>query len=278
MLIAIIRRAASVLPKAFLTNWVLLLAFLVTQAAWLFGALHYGTARSETLLLATAAPAIFVGAAWSGAQYRSLLAISHSDRILTDTLRLLCAGFLVWFLIALAAAILSVGFFLAAGILSVLAEVDASATAEEVYAALQANGTIYVAYALVGLMLLIALWLSVKLYMYGAATVDFGAISVLRGWDWTKGHFWTLGACVILFSAAPSVIAGFVGHAAITGLGGPSLFAVLGGENIAALERQPTIAVSLLAASLWAILSSLVVAIGHAGAASTFSLLKPNEP
>lgn len=152
--------------------------------------------------------AVYVTATgWSCAVYRMSIKPTPKGSFWGDFFRLTVANFLfalvmavVLFIAGLALIIISVVLVAASGY-----EPTAS-NADDVNAsidALRASGAIWVLYAMIGACVGGVVWMALRLFIYGAATVARGQILVFQTWPWTKRRLLVIAPLVLALIAIP---------------------------------------------------------------------------
>lgn len=146
---------------------------------------------------------------WLHAMYRSIGLGAGARLTLKSLLRLIWAHLLVGFVLAVAISILMLGIVLALQVMLIAAGMNTEnfpETTEAFMAFLVQTGVIWPAGALVAFMFAGFLYLTLRLWLVSAATVDHNAVRVFQTWPWTKGHALPLFFAVASFVIVPMIL------------------------------------------------------------------------
>lgn len=146
---------------------------------------------------------------WLRTLYRSVDLGPSEDRPPTTVLRLMWAHVLVAFILAMALTVLLLGTILALQVMLIAAgmnEENFPETTEAFLAFMMNTGVIWPAGALLAFLSAGFVYLSVRLWLFSAATIDHSAVRVFQTWPWTKGRALKLGVAVGAFVILPLIL------------------------------------------------------------------------
>ena len=137
---------------------------------------------------------IFVGCFWSADMYRRLLPEAGTGLALGDAARLFLASLAVYSVYFIIGFFLTLFFSIFSGVLIGSAGYDPSEEASSSEAvrqsieALSNSGGAAVLYILLFVAAAGLVWLGLRLFLFGAATVANKRLTIFRSWGWTSGH------------------------------------------------------------------------------------------
>ena len=253
-------------------------AFLYCLVAGLGGAVVQTQAGGVWAGLIALTAVLIAGASWSAAMYRRLM--PETDQSIASTARLLSvANALVYMLFGLLVFILMLALFLITLMLAVGSGYDMSAdqteSMETSLELLRTSGAIWIWYAIIAAIVSVLGWFAVRLLVFGAATVETGAVRVFQTWGWTKGRLVTLSLASTALIALPFmlVMAAQLPLAALVGEPmGWAPWAV--GLEVAEIEAAPFANVALF----WGVsaaIATVPIALGHGLAVQVYRVVKP---
>ena len=155
---------------------------------------------------------IFVGCFWSADMYRKLLPDSGVRTVFVDAGRLFLASLAVYGLYFIVGFLLTLFFSIFAGILIGTAGYDPSEDAgssEAVWESIQAlsnSGGAVLLYILLFVAAAGLVWLGLRLFLFGAATVGERRLTIFRSWSWTSGHVSRIALLWVVLQLAPWIV------------------------------------------------------------------------
>ena len=235
---------------------------------------------SFTLLwLCVSLMTVFVGCFWSADMYRKLLPGEGGQSLFVDTGRLFAANLAVYGLYFILGFLLTLFFSIFAGILIGTTGYDPSseaASSEAVWQSIEALNTSGGAVVLYVLLLAAALglvWLGLRLFLFGAATVGEGRMTIFRSWGWTRGHVLKIAALWALLQLLPWIVLWALATGLLHVAGAGTVFSVAtagSGEALSeAIIRPGPLAQATLNA-LATLLMAPVYWLGHGLAVSLY--------
>lgn len=155
---------------------------------------------------------VFVGCFWSADMYRKLLPGTGGPALFVDAGRLFLANLAVYGLYFIIGFLLTLFFTIFSGILIGAAGYDPSDAGdgtEAVWQSIEALSNSGGALVLYGLLMLAAaglVWLGLRLFLYGAATVGESRLTIFRSWPWTRGQVWRIGLVWLVLQLVPWIV------------------------------------------------------------------------
>ncbi|QYJ00028.1 hypothetical protein KUV46_11835 [Thalassovita mediterranea] len=166
---------------------------------------------------------IFVGSFWSATMYRKLLPEAGTSGVFGDASRLFLANLAVYGLYFILLFLITLFFSIFAGVLIDASGYDPSQSgqaADEVWRsidALSGSGAAIILYLLLLVSAGALIWLGLRLFLFGAATIAERHVTIFRSWPWTAKHVSKLALLWVGVQLLPwlvlSLIASVVLHA-----------------------------------------------------------------
>ena len=225
--------------------------------------------------------AIFTGCFWSATMYRRLLPEAGTRTVLADAIRLFLANLAVYGLFFIVIFLLTLFFSIFAGVLIDASGYDPSQNGqspEEVWASIEAlnqSGAASVLYILLVIATAGLVWLGLRLFLFGAATVAERNLTIFRSWPWTARHVARIALLWVSLQLVPWLVLGVVASW-ILHLGGmQTIFSFYAGAPAAPAGTGP-LGLSALVAAATLILAPFYW-LGHGLAAALYNRLAPNK-
>ena len=155
---------------------------------------------------------IFVGCFWSADMYRKLLPEAGNRSLFVDAGRLFLANLAVYGLYFILIFLLTLFFSILAGILIGTTGYDPSETptsSDAVWESMQAlsqSGGATLLYLLLFAALAGLVWLGLRLFVFGAATVAESRITIFRSWAWTSRHVSRIALLWVFLQLVPWIL------------------------------------------------------------------------
>ncbi|MEQ8556675.1 MAG: hypothetical protein RIB03_00020 [Henriciella sp.] len=210
---AIMREAFTHARRIALPTFPALLLFAVAMGMHAYFLTLAGEGANLFLLwFGTGLVTVFVGCFWSADMYRHLLPDAGRSSIFPDAARLFLANLAVYALYFILLFLLTLFFSLFAGVLIGTAGYDPSTvgdSAESVQQSIEAladSGGATVLYILLFIASLGLLWLGMRLFLFGVATVAEGRLAIFRTWPWTRGYVLRIGVLWLVLQALPWLV------------------------------------------------------------------------
>lgn len=223
---------------------------------------------------------LIAACAWGAMMYRRLL--DHPpEKIAGRTAKLFGATLLVYLLIGLVAFIVGLALAIVSGVLIAASGFDPSAgeaaDVEGSIAALRASGAIWIIYLLGTCCISLLIWFSLRLYLYGVATVARGRVLVFQTWGLTEGHVLSIGLLCIGAVLLPLLAAGFASELTARQMDVPSRWSLPNTAIAGAAElAQPAIREIAIHGLLAVLYHIPAILLGHSLAAALFRHLGDN--
>lgn len=224
---------------------------------------------------------IFAGCFWSATMYRRLLPEAGTRTVLADTSRLFAANLAVYGLFFILLFLLTLFFSIFAGVLIDAAGYDPSETGnstEAVWASMRALSDSGGAAVLYGLLFASAaglVWLGLRLFLFGVATVAERSLTIFRSWAWTSRHVAKIALLWLALQLFPWLVLSLVASGLLHLGGMTTVFTLYVGPQAGATQIGELQTVGLIG------LAVLVMApfywLGHALAVSLYRRLAPNR-
>lgn len=253
------------------------LAFLYCVVAGCVGAVLQMKAGGGWGALLALLAVLIAGSAWSAAMYRRLMPSMATGQM--QGIRVLSvANALVYMLFGLIGFILMLALFLITLMLAVGSGYDMSAdqteSVETSIELLRTSGAIWIWFAIIAAIVGILGWFAVRLLVFGAATMDVGAVRIFQTWGWTKGRLMTLGIASTVLIALPFLLVSAAQVPLASALGEPMGWAPWAvGFGVAEIEATPF----GNTAAFWGISAALCavpIALGHGLAVTIYNHVK----
>lgn len=233
----------------------------------------FGAPAEQGLWILVGLVTIFAGCFWSADMYRKALPEAGTRSLFGDAGRLFLASLAVYLLYFILLFLLTLFSSIFAGILIGAAGYDPSAggnspeTVRQSIEALSGSGGAVVLYLLLFAAAGGLVWLGLRLFLFGAATVAERRITIFRSWPWTSHHVARIALLWLSLQLVPWMIL-FLAISA--GAHGAGLFTAPGegapGAPTAALVTGA--AVLAMAPFYW---------LGHGLAVALYTRLAPNR-
>ena len=224
---------------------------------------------------------IFVGCFWSADMYRTILPEAGTRSVIADAIRLLLANVAVYGLYFILIFLLTLFFSIFAGVLIGSAGYDPSEAMDSTQAvwesmrALNTSGGAVVLYVLLFIAAAGLVWLGLRLFLFGVATVAERDLTIFRSWPWTSKHVSRLALLWIFLQLIPWLVLTMVASGVMYVAGYETIFSFYGGapEGLAGealVMRSGAMAVATLVTApfYW---------LGHGLAAALYHRLAPNR-
>ncbi|WP_300379484.1 hypothetical protein [Henriciella sp.] len=189
----------------------LLFATAVAGQSW-FNRLAAAGGQLTLLWMAVGLVTIFVGCCWSADMYRKLLPEAGRNGLFVDAGRLFLANLAVYGLYFILIFLLTLFFSIFAGILIGTTGYDPSETPESSQAvwesmrALSDSGGAAVLYLLLFVALAGLVWLGLRLFVFGVATVAENRMTIFRSWSWTSRHASRIALLWVMLQLLPWIV------------------------------------------------------------------------
>lgn len=223
---------------------------------------------------------IFTGCFWSATMYRKLLPEAGTRTMLADAIRLFLANLAVYGLFFIVIFLLTLFFSIFAGVLIDASGYDPSTSGqspEEVWRSIEAlsqSGGASVLYILLVVAAAGLIWLGLRLFLFGAATVAERNLTIFRSWPWTGRHVARIALLWVSLQLVPWLILSLVASGALHAGGMQTIFSFYAGTPAGADTEPLTVALLVGAATL--ILAPFYW-LGHGLAAALYNRLAPNK-
>ena len=225
---------------------------------------------------------VFVGCFWSADMYRKLMPEAGKPNLFVDAGRLFLANLAVYGLFFIVGFLLTLFFSIFAGILIGTSGFDPSegeADGEAVWQSIEAlsnSGGAVVLYLLLFIAAASLVWLGLRLFLYGAATIGENRVTIFRSWAWTAGHVSRIALVWVLLQLLPWILLTLVASGVLHLAGVDTVFSfVTAGQADAASGTSPLVGAALNG------VATLVLApfywLGHGLAVALFHRLAPNR-
>ncbi|WP_018147529.1 hypothetical protein [Henriciella marina] len=166
---------------------------------------------------------IFTGSFWSATMYRRLLPEAGTGSALTDAVRLFVANLAVYSLFFILLFLLTLFFSIFAGVLIDASGYDPAAAGQspdEVWRSMEAlssSGAAVILYMLLVVASGALIWLGLRLFLFGPATIAERHVTIFRSWPWTSRHVARIALLWVSLQLVPwlvlSLIASLLLHA-----------------------------------------------------------------
>ena len=189
------------------------------------------------LWMAVSFVTVFVGCFWSADMYRKLLPEAGNGPVLGDAARLFLANLAVYGLYFILGFLLTLFFSIFAGILIGEAGYDPSdsgTTADTVQRSIEAlsgSGGAVVLYVLLLASLAGLVWVGLRLFLFGAATVAEGKITIFRSWSWTSRHVARLALLWLFLQALPWIVLSLLASGLLHLAGMETVYSLMSGTG-----------------------------------------------
>lgn len=253
-------------------------AFLYCLVAGLGGALVQTQAGGGWVALIALTAVLVAGASWSAAMYRRLMP-ENGVSLALGTRLLSVANALVYMLFGLLVFILMLALFLITLMLAVGSGYDMSAdqteSMETSLELLRTSGAIWIWYAIIAAIVGVLGWFAIRLLVFGAASMDAGAVRIFQTWGWTKGRLVTLALATSVLIVIPFLLVAAAQLPLAVALGEPMGWAPWAvGYGAADIAEAPFANIALF----WAVsaaMATMPIAMGHGLAVRAFKAVKP---
>ncbi len=202
----IIKRTLAGAVPIVRSTWLWMLAFCVALIA-LPLLLNGSGLRPDTARNGIALAVYVTATGWSCAVYRMNIKQTPKGSFWGDFFRLTVANFLfalvmavVLFIAGLALIIISVILVAASGYEPTASNADDVGASID---ALRVSGAIWILYAMIGACVGGVVWMALRLFVYGAATVARGKVLVFQTWPWTKRRLLMIAPLVLALLVIP---------------------------------------------------------------------------
>lgn len=185
---------------------------------------------------------LFVGCFWSADMYRKLLPEAGTRRVIGDAWRLFLANVAVYALFFIICFLLTLFFSIFAGILIGTSGYDPSQNVDPTEAvwqsidALAGTGGAAVLYILLLIAAAGLVWLGLRLFLFGAATVAAGQITIFSSWPWTKRHVARIALLWLALQAVPWLVLTLIASGVLHLAGINTVYSLVAGAQSAAPE------------------------------------------
>ncbi|WP_084419453.1 hypothetical protein [Henriciella litoralis] len=223
---------------------------------------------------------IFVGCFWSATMYRHLLPEAGTRSVMADAIRLFLANTAVYGLFFIIGFLLTLFFSLFSGVLIAASGYDPSETGspDEVWRSVEAlsdSGGAMVLYALLIIAVCALVWLGLRLFLFGVASIAERHLTIFRSWPWTAKHVARIALLWVSLQLVPWLILSLVASGVLHAGGFDTVFSFYVGP-------QPDgSAASDLTFALLSAISTLLFApfywVGHGLAVALYRRLAPNR-
>ena len=224
---------------------------------------------------------VFIGCFWSADMYRKILPEAGTRTVIGDAVRLLMANMAVYGLYFLLLFLLTLFFSVFAGVLIGSAGYDPSGAADSSQAvwesmrALSASGGAIVLYLLLLIAAAALVWLGLRLFLFGVATVAERDLTIFRSWAWTSKHVSRIALLWVFLQLLPWLILTLVASGVMYLAGFPTIYSVYNAVpadlpvDVLLMRGVATVAATLVTAPFfW---------LGHGLAAALYQRLAPNR-
>ena len=222
---------------------------------------------------------LFTGCHWSASIYRHLIPQAGAGRHAADTWRLVLANCAVYLFFFILLFILGLFLTITAGILIAVSgfdpvQVDNDPTAiMESLRLLSLTGGAVTLYVIIAVLALAVLWVGLRLFLFGAATIAERKVTIFSSWAWTKGQVVPLAGAWICWQGITLVLLSMAADGVLAAFHLPTVYL---GQFL--LPESTVVAEWEWAASevIATLFTAPVILIGHAMAASAYTRLAPN--
>ncbi|WP_084396199.1 hypothetical protein [Henriciella aquimarina] len=233
----------------------------------------FGSLGEQGLWLFVGLMTIFVGCFWSADMYRKALPEAGERNLFGDAGRLFLANLAVYGLYFLLFFFLTLFFSLLVGILLGTAGYDPSqqASPESVSQSMQAlseSGGAVLLYLLMLVAMAGLVWLGLRLFLFGVATVAERRVTIFRSWSWTSRHVSRLALVWVFLQLVPWLVAMLLVMAAAHAAGLTGSAQAAGATPALPVAALTGLTVLLLAPFFW---------LGHGLAVVLYKRLAPNR-
>jgi len=224
---------------------------------------------------------IFTGSFWSATMYRRLLPEAGTGSTMRDTIRLFAANLAVYALFAILIFLLMLFFSIFSSVLIDASGYDPSQSGQSAgdiwrsVEALSDSGAAIILYALLVIAAGALVWLGLRLFLFGAATVAERHVTIFRSWPWTSKHVARIALLWVGLQLIPWLVLSLVASLVLHVGGGTvivSVYALPPGAGAelgdAAFAGLVGMCVFLLAPYYW---------LGHGLSAALYQRLSPNR-
>lgn len=225
--------------------------------------------------------AIFTGCFWSATMYRRLLPEAGTRTVFSDAIRLFLANLAVYGLFFIILFLLTLFFSIFAGVLINASGYDPSQSGqspEEVWRSIEAlnqSGAAVLLYLLLVVSAGGLIWLGLRLFLFGVATVAERHLTIFRSWPWTSRHVARIALLWVSLQFVPWLILSLIASGALHLGGLQTIFTFYTGAPASAGTAGPLGLAGLVA------LATLILApfywLGHGLAAALYNRLAPNK-
>jgi hypothetical protein len=223
---------------------------------------------------------IFVGCFWSATMYRRLLPEAGTRSVMADAIRLFLANTAVYGLFFIIGFLLTLFFSLFSGVLIATSGYDPSegSSPDEVWRSVEAlsnSGGAMVLYALLIVAASALVWLGLRLFLFGVASVAERHLTIFRSWPWTDKHVARIALLWVSLQLVPWLILSLVASGVLHAGGFDTVFSFYVGP-----QPDGSAASDITFAALSAV-STLLFApfywLGHGLAVALYRRLAPNR-
>lgn len=224
---------------------------------------------------------IFIGCFWSADMYRKLLPEAGTRGVLADAIRLLIANLALYGLYFILIFLLTLFFSIFAGVLIGSAGYDPSEATDSSVAVwesirtLSSSGGAVVLYLLLLISAAALVWLGLRLFLFGAATVAERNLTIFRSWSWTSGHVARIALLWSFLQLLPWLVLTLVATGIMYAMGFDSVFSPFTGatENLS----QEQHAIRAVAIGIGTFVMAPFYWLGHGLAVAIYQRLAPNR-
>lgn len=253
-------------------------ALLYCVVAGLVGAVVQTQAGGGWGALIALTAVLVAGAVWSSAMYRRLMPEIGASLALGARL-LGVANALIYMLFGLLVFILMLALFLITLMLAVGSGYDMSAdqteSMETSLELLRTSGAIWIWYAIIAAIVGVLGWFAIRLLVFGAASVDAGAVRIFQTWGWTKGRLVTLALATSVLIVIPFLLVAAAQLPLAVALGEPMGWAPWAvGYGVSEIQAASFGNIT----AFWGIsaaLATVPIAFGHGLAVQVYRAVKP---
>ncbi len=224
---------------------------------------------------------VFVGCFWSADMYRKLLPEAGTRSVISDAIRLFLANLAVYGLYFVLLFLLTLFFSILAGVLIGSTGYDPSETLDSTEAvwesirALSSSGGAVVWYLLLPIAAAGLVWLGLRLFLFGVATVAERDLTIFRSWPWTSKHVSRIALLWIFLQLIPWLILTLAATGVMYAMGFEGVFSFYTGappdaDASRAILRGVSTGVAMLVTApfYW---------LGHGLAVALYQRLAPNR-
>ncbi|MEM5517817.1 hypothetical protein WNY37_12740 [Henriciella sp. AS95] len=233
------------------------------------------------LWMTTGLITIFVGCFWSADMYRRILPEAGTRSVISDAIRLFLANLAIYGLYFVLLFLLTLFFSIFAGVLIGSTGYDPSETLDSSQAvwesirALSSSGGAVVLYLLLLLAAAGLVWLGLRLFLFGVATVAERDLTIFRSWPWTSKHVSRIALLWVFLQLIPWLVLTLVATGVMYAMGFEAVFSFYTGAAEDAEMSQSVM--RAVATGLATLVTAPFYWLGHGLAAALYQRLAPNR-